>query len=374
MTSTTTQHLHLPAHGRGYRPECEPRVITSHTYATREDVKTSLDVAETARTDAQVDRELLAATDTVNTLCRRTFTPLNTTRYFTWPDVDSSSWRLDLEEHEIVSVDTLTGGGTTIGADEYYLEPVNNPPYDLIELRRDTAASWGAGATPQRSIAVTGTWCGTVPNWRDTTTLAASALASATSLTVTSGAGIGVGDLLLLGDERVLVTGRSWLDSGQDITAGVADHMAVITVPVADGTQFEAGESIKIGPETMWIVDVVGNDLTVKRAWDGSQLSEHLSGASVYASRRLAVDRAAGGTQPSSHADEATVQRLVPPGLIRDLCLAEAITGLLQSQAGYARSIRTGEDTVRETLGRGLVDLRKATFAAYHRAGRTWAV
>ncbi len=59
--------------------------ITSVCYSTREDVKTALDIKESARVNAQIDRALAGARDSVETLCNRKFYPQAATRVFDWP-------------------------------------------------------------------------------------------------------------------------------------------------------------------------------------------------------------------------------------------------------------------------------------------------
>ena len=75
-------------------------------YATREQVKRALDIAETARNNAQVDRAIAAASRSIEAQMHRRFYPWDGTRYFgfrPWND-GTSSWRLWLAEDDLVSV------------------------------------------------------------------------------------------------------------------------------------------------------------------------------------------------------------------------------------------------------------------------------
>src|SRR3546814_15022627 len=56
------------------------------TYASREDVKRALDIAETARADDQIDRALSSASDSMESLLNRRFYPEIRTQAFDWPD------------------------------------------------------------------------------------------------------------------------------------------------------------------------------------------------------------------------------------------------------------------------------------------------
>src|SRR3546814_5284589 len=95
-----------------------------------------------------------------------------------------------------------------------------------------------------------------------------------------------------------------------------------------------------------WSSDVCSSDLTtlgVKRAWDGTTLAAHTSGASVLAQRRLTVRRAVLGTVASTHAIDAAVLKHIVPPMVRSLAVAGAMAVLLQERTGYARTIGAGE-------------------------------
>ena len=111
----------------------------------------------------------------------------------------------------------------------------------------------------------------------------------------------------------------------------------------------------------MLVEDISGNNLTVKRAWDGSPIAAHTAGAVIYAPRTLTVTRGALGTTAATHSSGATVQRWDPPGQASQLCVAEALTDLLQGRSGYARTAGSG-DSEREASGRGLRDLRERVY------------
>ena len=60
-------------------------MATEPVYATRDDVMQAIDVAETPRSNAQVDRLIAAASRQVDRLCARTFYPTVGTRTLDWP-------------------------------------------------------------------------------------------------------------------------------------------------------------------------------------------------------------------------------------------------------------------------------------------------
>ncbi|CAM5718154.1 putative protein OS=Streptomyces fumanus OX=67302 GN=GCM10018772_05270 PE=4 SV=1 [Streptomyces fumanus] len=173
--------------------------------------------------------------------------------------------------------------------------------------------------------------------------------------------------------ERVIVTGRSQVDTGQSLGGDLGNINSAVTITVQDGGQFAAGETILIDGERLRVDDVAGDTLVVTRAWDGSTIAAHSSGTPVYAPRALAVERAAAGTSAATHSSGNTVWVWQPPGPVRQLCIAEALTDLLQGRSGYARTAGSGESE-RETSGRGLADLRARVYASHGRKARTRAV
>ena len=360
--------------------------ITRPCYASRELVKRALDYKETARSDGQVDRAIEAASDAVDGQLHRRFYPELATRYFDWPYAGGSrSWRLWLDANELISVETLTSGGVTLteGTD-FFLRRADDrdePPYTQVQINLAGDATFGGGDTYQRDIAIYGLY-GHSANEARAGSLAAALDATTTSVDITDAGLVGVGDLIRVGTERMLVTGRRMLTTGQTLTSDLTASAAGTIVPVSDGDAYGVDEVVLIDGERMLIVDIAGDDLIVKRAWDGSTLAAHTSGATVYAARRLTIDRGVLGTTAATHAQGDAVARHVPPALVRDLGAAEAIEQLLQEPAGYARasttrnaSTSTSTDrTSTPQYGVGLDALRARTYTAYGRKARTKAV
>lgn len=344
-------------------------------YCTREDVKHALDVKETARSDAQVDRAIEAATSDVDGLTHRRFYPQVGTRYFDWPSAQGGrAWRLWLDDIEVVSLDSLVAGGATIPAADYLLEPVNSgPPYNRIEIDLSSSSAFAAGNTHQRAIAATGLWCGCPAEEAPAGALAEALDATETGVDVTDSAAIGVGNIIKVDSERMIVTGKQMLDTGQNLGGNLTASTADVTVPVSTGSAYAVYEVILIDSERMLIVDIAGNNLTVKRAWDGTVLAAHTSGADIYAPRTLVVTRGALGTSAAAHSSSAAIVRHVVPGLVRNYAVALSLDTLLQERSGYAREVGSG-DNAREASGRGLRALRDDVITAYGRKARQRAV
>jgi hypothetical protein len=347
-------------------------------YATREEIKAELDVKETARSNAKIDRALADATEAVEGLTHRVFYPVQDTRKMDWPPrTGATPWILRLDANELISVTSLTSGGVTIAPGDYLLRRADDraePPYTRIEINLSGRASFGGGSTYQQDITVTGLF-----GYRNDETAAGTLAAqvaspSATTITVDgpASAALGIGSLLRIDNERMIVTGRSMLDTGQ----GFGDSMTAanndVSIGAANGAAYAVGEVILRDSERMLIVDIAGNLLTVTRAWDGTVLAAHTDSA-IYAPRTLTVARGALGTTAATHSNGASVYRWDAPGSVRQMCVAEALTDLLQGRSGYARTAGSGENE-REASGRGLKDLRDRVYTSHGRKARMRSV
>lgn len=347
------------------------------TYANVDDLKGAADIKATAYMDARIYRALQAGADQVDSLCNRVFYPVAATRYFDWPgEQRSRSWRLWLNQNELVSVSSLVAGGTTIPGANYFLEPNWGPPYNRVEIDLSSSSAFAAGDTHQRAIAVTGVWAGAPITTTPAGALAEALDASETGVDVTDSSLIGIGDLVVVDDERMLVTGKSMLDTAVNIDAGdsLTASMSDVSITMSTTTGAPAaGETILIGSERMLVVDVAGSVLTVKRGWDGSVLAAHSANADIYAPRTLTVTRGAYGTTAATHSSSTAVSRHAAPGLLYQLNLAEAIAYGQQDSAGWARTAGAGE-ALRTVAPEGLPQLREQVVGAYGRQLRTRAV
>lgn len=345
-------------------------------FTTRENVKRGLDAQETARNNLLTDRAIAAATRDVVHLCHRQFAPTVSTRVFDWPNQQyARPWRLWLNQHELISVDSITSGGVPLTPQQYFLEPANDgPPYRSIEINLADDGAFTSGATHQRTIAIAGLYGHTDDNLT-AGTLAAPADAAQASITVDgpASATVGVGSLLRLGTERVTVTGRRQTATGQTLAADLGKDMAAGRITVADASGVAIGEKLLIDAEYVDVIDIAGDSLVVKRAVDGSTLAAHTAGALLYAPRMLTVTRAAAGTTAASHIAGTSVEEWQPPAPVRELTEAWATHTLLQKSSGYARIVGSGEGQ-REASGRGLAELRTRVYNGYGRKARKRAV
>lgn len=345
-------------------------------YCTVEDVTRSIDIQETARAFAVVRREIGAGADKVDSLAKQTFYPWTGTRYLDWPSrtPGSTSYRVWLDAtHQLVSLASLDAGGTAIDVGDVLLEPNGaGPPYTELQLDLSSSSRFSAGPTFQRSLAMTGLFGFDLNEDAAGTLAAAVSSASSTTITVSDGSTLGVGSLLRVDTERMIVTARGWLTSAQTLQTPLTASLNGVSVAVTTGSAYAVGEQVLLDSERMLVVDIAGNTLTVKRAQEGSVLATH-AGSTIYVSRSLTVQRGVLGTTAATHSNGATLNAHVYPPLINELNTAEAITGIINAGAGYARTIGSGEN-VKEARGAGLADLRKQVKSGFARKARHYAV
>lgn len=339
-------------------------------YCTREAVSAALDVKVTARRADQIDRIVEDVSRQIEGTLHRRFYPWTGTRFFPWPAASAgTSWRLWLGEDELVSASAVVSGGVTIPAADYFLEPANaGPPYTRVEIDLSSAAAFTAGSTHQRNIAITGVYAGAPVEEPPAGALAEALDTSETGVDVTDSAAVGVGSVIRVDDERMTVTGKSMLDTGQDgsLTASSADQ----AMTVVSGAALHVGETLLIGSERVLVVDIAGNVVTVERAYDGSTLAAHVT-ADIYAPRTLTVARGALGTAAAAHSTAAPVTVWLSP--VRTLAVAESVNLLEQESSAYARTVGSGE-TERNASGAGLADLRAQAYTRYGRKSRLGVV
>lgn len=310
-------------------------------YATRESVMDASDQKSVAYTSGQVDRTIDGASRNVERLIHKTIiAPTIATKNWAYPNTQRESRKLWLDATPLLSLTTLASGGAVIPPAGYYLEPDQyGPPYTSIEINQGSSYGFAGGASgPQRSITVTGVF-GESAEERTNGTLAA-ALTTASATTLVASRAIGTGAVLRIDNERVIVTDRGFVTSGQ--TGTLSSSMAAQTLAVADGTQFSLRETLLIDAERLLIVDIAGNNLIVKRAWSGTTLAAHTA-AAIFWARSLTITRGALGTTATTHLISAPVARWVVPPLIEQLTVAYSLAALQNEASAYAP--RTGSNS-----------------------------
>lgn len=341
-------------------------------YTTREDVKLALDAKLTARSDSQIDRAIASASTAVEGLCKRKFYPERRTQTWDWPRLEPAfSFRLWLNDDELISLESFTAGGVALTPDQILLRPDHGPPFTYLEVNLGTSGAFSAGTSWQRSLSGVGLY-GYRDDRDDAGTLDGAVSSSQTTIACSDSAAIGVGTIILADTERMIVTNKRMADTLQNLSGTITASPADVIVAVTDGTLYTPGEVILLDAERMLIVDIAGNNLIVKRAWDGTVLAAHTN-SDIYALRSLVVTRGALGSTAATHTDNTVLSKQVIPELAAEYCAAKAIDTLLQRQAGYGRTVGSG-DNEREASGRGLAEIARELFAAHGRKARTRAV
>lgn len=346
--------------------------VTRVCYCSREDAKSALDLFEVTRTNAQLDRAIQDASDNIDGAMHRKFFPEDTTRYFDWPNFQYAyPWRIWFEQYDLVVATAVTSGGQSISLGNLFFEPANkqqHEPFTYVEIDRSTNSAFGVGNTPQHDVAITGTWGYTAQATGAGILAVALTDTTGTSVQVSDSSVVGVGDLIIIDSERMLVQEKSFLDTTvafSSLTASNANNV----ISVVDGTKFSTGEILLLDSERMLITDIAGNNLIVKRAFDGTILAVHTSG-DIYAARKLTVERGKLGTTAATHLINAAVSRHVPPSLIRALCVAEALNTCLQETSGYSRTVGEGDNS-RPASGSALSQKWAQAIRRYGRSSRS---
>ena len=318
------------------------------TYGNRDQFMAAADIHTPANLSATVDRILGAACRQIDQTYHRHFYPLTEAVTYESPELSvvaagyGSGFDLNRDLRSL-SAATVEGTSQTVGDIDLW-PPQYGPPYSWVSLTGST-------------IVLTGVW-GYSADTTPAGALAEGLDDSETAVDVSDSSLVGPGDMILADSEQMVVTEAVLLDTTADLddtlTADVADE----TVTLDDATQVKAREVVTLDSERMKIISISSNDLTVKRAWDGSTLAAHSSGINVWAPRTLTVERGSVGTTEATHSNAAALTKNAPPPPITSLCIAEALVLFQQEQSAYGRTVGSG-DSQREARGTGLADARK---------------
>lgn len=346
-------------------------------YTTRETVMRAADIKASAYVTADVDRAIESGARDVDRLLglgdanRPGLAPWYGALTFDRPVLNNeSNFRFWLKRHRLIRLDAVVSGGTDITTSVLPWPSESGPPYSAIDVDRSTDASFtiesGIG---QRSLVAVGLW-GQTEQERTNLAWELGSSPSAAATAVTIHAPIGVGAVVRIGDERMIVTERSWLSSGQ--TGTLAASVNAQALSVSDGTAFFTGETLLMESERLLVQDIAGNTLIVRRQADGSTLAAHTS-ATIYYGRSCTVERGALGTTADTHTSGAQIYVWQPPTLAEKLNVAYALDGRAQEVSAYARTVGVG-DNVRNASGAGLRNLENDVREALGRGPNMAAV
>lgn len=342
-------------------------------YTSREKLKRAGQI-NGAEKDAIVARHIESSSRQIDRWTRRFFIPRDETRLYRWPTNRNRGTVLILDQ-DLISVSTLqseaqNSSPTTIAASDYFLEPENvNPPYDRIEIDLSSTATFSSGDTPQRSISVAGSW-GFSADTRSVGTVVGAGLGTttATSFVCSDSSLIDVGDTLLIESEQIFVSARSFAALGSILVddASVTANPADDTITVDSSHGIVAGEVIRLDSEIMFVEAASTNDLIVTRQFDGTLLAAHANNTPVHTNRTLTIERGLNGTTAATHADTTAISKYEPEFDISNWCLGIALASIHQEQAGWGRSVGTG-DGAAEFRSLDLATLTKMNTKLYKR-------
>lgn len=320
--------------------------MTEAMYCTVEQVKAAASVTAPSYVDSQIAREIAAASAIIDGDLRRppgAFWPITDTRYFDWLDHQYSlTWRLWLDGNTLGAAPTqVLSNGVDITSGVLARNGVGDsvPPFDYLETNLATDATFNAGASYQRAIAVTGLFMACPPTEADAGSITGLASPTTTSTFVSNGALVGIGSVLHIESERAIVTGRSWFGTftlGANLSASSADQSVQLV-----GGSANAGEVLMIDAEQMLVTATAGAIAVVRRAYNGTTLAAHTATANVYANRNVTLLRGALGTTAASHGGVAITSHVVPSA-VQTLAMAETLRLLGLERAGYTMVIERG--------------------------------
>jgi hypothetical protein len=311
---------------------------------TREQVKRALGISGADR-DALIGAKIAAASGVIEARFKQYFIPRTEVRLYDWR---GRKQLLQLKAGFLAVTALTTDNGTvTIASDDYILYPLNSTQKWSIQIDQGddvaSTAEFGYDDSPQAAISVTGR-VGWSEDAEDAGTVVSglAAAATATTFVCSNGALIDVGHTLLVESEQVFVSERAFNDVGKNLNDTLTAEKSDVTITLEASHGVLAGETILIGSERMYVRDVRGNDLAVIRAYDGSTLAAHTSGADVYVSRTLAIVRGVNGTTAAVHADTTAVEKYAPPAEIVSLAQEEAIWQYQQDVHGQTGQVVSG--------------------------------
>lgn len=195
-----------------------------------------------------------------------------------------------------------------------------NGPYTWLERH----AGWGH---EHSEVVITGWWG--MYDERADLALTATQLAADQVITVADGSRLSAGMLVAIEDEQELVTGigdPSPATSG--LSGGVAAGDELITVD--DGAEFYAGEVLLIGTEDIGILKRAGDQLVVRRGYNGTTIGDHADDSPIAVYRAYRVARGVNGTTAADHMD-ADLERVLAPSDLNYLC--RQVAALMREKA-----------------------------------------
>ena len=227
----------------------------------------------------------------------------------------------------------------------------DGPPYNTLWSDNGFNVN---GTNPLRSVGSTGVYGYRIDERSVTTTV--TNLAN-TTVDIGDSSRVGIGSLIRIGAERLVVTRKGWLNSGNLVAINLDAEEYTDRFSVTSGAAYNVGEELLIESEQMLITDIVSNQLIVKRAINGTAIAAHSAVTVLSVDRRLTVERAVLGSTATDTALGASLYLFLFPSLVRQLCKAEALTIIQQDAASYGSRASSNQGEMPISI-KGIENLR----------------
>jgi hypothetical protein len=241
----------------------------------------------------------------------------------------------------LLSVTSIDNDGTVLATTDWIGRPVQRAwehgPYYYLDLDPDgSVAEWASD-----DLTIVGKW-GMYDYSVSLGFSASLAAVDTATLAIADGSKLSPGMVLLIESEQLLVesTSTTTTDSTADLAEDV-DATSETEITITDGTKVAVGEVIKVGFEQMLVLDIATNELQVERAYNGTSMAAHTSGAGVLVFRTFNVKRGINGTTAAIHSSKAVYQYQAPAD-VNYLC--RQLAALMMNKASSNFVGRSGND------------------------------
>jgi len=266
------------------------------------------------------------------------------------PVVEIRSFRIDQHVHfgDWVSINPLLTVSSVkindVESSEYSLEPRNrkwiNGPYTGISF--ENTCLW-----PGDIIKISGEWG--LYDAEIETEFSITLDNTLKTFSLSNGGYFSPGMVLHIDDEQMLIVSGNGsngspapIDSEANLSVDIESNMIEQIIDVSDGTKFSENEVIRIGSENMLVEKISGNELTVRRGWNLSIISEHSADDDIYVYRSYQVERGVNGTEAGSH-DDAAITVYVVPEDVNWLCRQITALMIKKASSGFTGIVGNSE-------------------------------
>jgi hypothetical protein len=242
----------------------------------------------------------------------------------------------------LLSLTAFDNDGSAVLAADLTLYPLSKHWQDGCYSK--IAAAYASGivfSAEPASLKITGKW-GMTYSTLVLTQVKTLQSDSSTTLVVKDGSAVSVGSVLEIGTEleAVLAVGDA-VAATSTLSADIDTDDEQLTVTT--GSEFSAGEVIRIGVEDIRLDRRNSNVWAVQRGWNSTLIAAHTSGAAISVLRSFTVQRGLNGTTAAAHAADAVVYKLQIPGDVHALARQIAALEFKIASTGFSGREGGGE-------------------------------